>query len=716
MATRKKMTIKTVVVAALTLISVLPAAAYGRMVVNAETTLLIDSYEPEPLQKAAADLATDLTAVFGRRPKIVHDPSGVSGTAIWIALERNVPKPVKRPSGWEQLRIQVVKNGGSGSAGHDTVILTGSDVRGAIYAVYQFSQQFLGVDPLYWWTDHAPRHRKEVVLPDALSLTDGPTFHYRGWFLNDEDLLTGWNPGGTEHTGISLATWDRIFEAILRLKGDLVIPGTFIFPDEPQVRAAGERGLIVTQHHVTTVGLNTYRWPRDTPMSYSSNPGLLESAWRRAVGQYPKDMEILWSVGFRGKNDQPFWTDDPTAPATDEGRAQIIQKAIVDQMNIVRKSYPQAEFITQAWAEATSLIHEGALKIPDGITLIWTDNGHGSLQDHNTLASGQGEYDHTAMYDYLCNHYSEMVPIARIRREIGRAARIGATRLLLINTANVRPVVMTTRAEMELAWSAGKELDPSLPVSDEYLSRWSREEFGPRAAPQVAEYYKAYFKAPAQYGPREDATAGDNFYATAARILLVALLEDKAEDASFWDRFWNGWLSWNGLTERKFKNMEEVARLLREVCGAADERWRNAKRLAEKAKPLVSRNRRDFFQANVLTQVDLHLHFNRMVIQLAEMAQAPDRQDRARKLRAALVEGESAAAAMHAAEYGKWKGFYTAGDWLVDTPAVLALARAYLDQLEGQHSNQTSWTEDLDPSTPGYSKITAYQGTRLVEF
>ena len=283
------------------LIFFLPLTASGRVLVNAGTPILIDSREPAPLQKAAADLAGDFERVFGQRAKVIHSPGAPGASVIRISFAGNQ----QRPSGWERLQIQAVDN---------TVVLTGSDLRGAIYSIYQFSQQFLGVDPLYWWTDHAPPRRTEAEVPTSFSLTEGPTFHFRGWFLNDEDLFTGWKPGTTDGTGISLATWDHIFEAILRLKGDMVVPGTWIFPYEPQIRAAGERGLIVTQHHVNTLGLDTYQWPKNKLMSYLSDPKSLESAWTRAAGQYPKGMEILWSVGFRGQNDYPFWQDDPNAP------------------------------------------------------------------------------------------------------------------------------------------------------------------------------------------------------------------------------------------------------------------------------------------------------------------------------------------------------------------------------------------------------------------
>jgi hypothetical protein len=137
--------------------------------------------------------------------------------------------------------------------------------------------------------------------------------------------------------------------------------------------------------------------------------------------------------------------------------------------------------------------------------------------------------------------------------------------------------------------------------------------------------------------------------------------------------------------------------------------------MADKAKPLIPKDRLDFFQGNILTQVDLHTHFNRMVMNLAEMTQATEKAAKIAKLQAAIKEGEAGAAALHAAEYGKWKGFYTDGDWLLDTPRTLALARTYLDQLEGRPVSENAIIRAKDTGF-AYFRITAYQGTQAIQF
>ena len=106
--------------------------------------------------------------------------------------------------GAESFAFSVVHLGGRQV--RDMVCLTGADMRGTIYAIYQFSQTVLGVDPMYLWTDKQPEKRSSITLPaDFAQGVSKPVFKYRGFFPNDEDLLTGWIPGAKgERTGISL--------------------------------------------------------------------------------------------------------------------------------------------------------------------------------------------------------------------------------------------------------------------------------------------------------------------------------------------------------------------------------------------------------------------------------------------------------------------------------------------------------------------------------
>jgi len=224
----------------------------GALTLDARVTIVVGADEPGPVHLAANDLANDFEKVFGTKPKIA-DRAGDSGATVLIGEAAKLPED-RRPANLgdpESFSIAV--------SGKD-LVLSGADMRGTLYAIYQFSQEYLGVDPMYYWTDHEPPRRTRIELAAGLNRAyPAPVFKYRGFFINDEDLLTGWAPGAKDHAGISLDAWNRVYETSLRLKANMVVPGTWIFPDDPQVKAAAERGLIVTQHHAIPLGVNVAR-------------------------------------------------------------------------------------------------------------------------------------------------------------------------------------------------------------------------------------------------------------------------------------------------------------------------------------------------------------------------------------------------------------------------------------------------------------------------
>ena len=564
------------------------------------------------------------------------------------------------------------------------VVLTGSDPRGVIYAIYEFSHRYLGVEPLYWWTDNEPAPKPRVRIPAGLRLSAGPpAFRYRGWFVNDEDLLTGWAPGDKDGTGISLAVWDKLYEALLRTKGNMIVPGTFLFPDEPQMRLASERGLILTQHHIEVLQLNTFRWPDDLPYSIFRRPDLLERAWRNAVRQHLPEQEVIWTVGFRGRHDRPFWSDDAEAPTTDAERGAAIQRAIGAQMAIVRAERRDPYFLMNAWMEAVELIQKGVLRIPDGVTLVWPDNGHGLIRDAGTIARGQGVYYHTAMYNSHANQLTEMVPLERIYRELGRAHRAGATEYLLDNISDFRPVLMTTRALMEYAW------DPA--AADGFLARWCREEFGERAAPAAARIYQDYFAAPGRYGPEEHHTLADNAYFTMVQGMLSRHFQGDTRAPT-----------------RPFAapDLAAYSARVRDVTREAAPRWEALEKRALALRARIPSARQEFFQAHVLTQIAFQRHANLMLGAAAEALEAPA--DAAARFERAAAEARAAIAALKAAEAGKWKGFHD-NDIFVKTVFTLRMIEACLAKASGDASAA------LPPAPPpNYDLVKAYQGSRRV--
>jgi hypothetical protein len=696
-----------------------PDAARAEIKIDGSVTVVEGAQMSGPVELATKDLLSDFNKVFGTTPRLVTTLAEAGPVSIVIGQGPELPFGLKcsMATDTEAFAFSIVKLPGKKQA----VCLTGADMRGTIFAIYEFSQAYLGIDPMYLWTDKQPEKRGSITLPaDFARVYPKPVFRYRGFFPNDEDLLTGWVPAGKgEQTGISPKTWDKVYETILRLKGNMVVPGTWIFPDDAQVHLATERGLIVNQHHAIPLGVNVARWPKDVPYNYSTHPEILERAWTNAVATYKPDEDILWSVGLRGLSDSSYATLDPSVRDNDPLLGERVSAAIADQMKIVRAKYPKAQFVTDLWQEGARLMDKGYLKIPPEVTLVWADTGYGDMQDSGKVAAGQGAYFHVAMMNGEANQLSEMVPVARIQSELGRYIKAGATSYLLVNTSDIRPVAMTTRALMEVAWGGV----PARGDADLYR-RWTTEEFGAKSADALTPLYREYFAAPALRPQRNSVGVtptqsevtreyGDQHYhSEIRRIILDTLSEHQVAAMPSQSPKWTP----PRVIPAPDAEMRKAV-LARDIqeCEAAQPRWDAVWEHAVKAEGVVDPDRRDYYQASVLTMITINRESNRALMLVAKAVEDDDagRTDQARSEAAdALRALDAVQESMAKAEYGRWKNWYR-GDWLTGVYRTREQVQNYADHLQDRMAKLPA--PMLWSGWEAYFHIMEYEGDRTVD-
>ncbi len=647
-----------------------------------DTPWVVSASEPEAVQRALDDVAADWYKVLGLNPVILREPPvDWNGPIVYLGLAGAWMKALS-PEPWpgpESFCVRVGKD----AAGRPAVIATGADTRGAIYAAYTLSEKLLGVDPWYFWTDHEPEYQGTVDVPDDLSLRFGPpTFQYRGWFINDEDLCNMFAPDPMRENVFSLELYDRIFETLLRLRGNMAVPATFAFPDEQCQMLAVRRGLALNMHHIQVVGLNTYRWPKDMPYSYQTRPQVLEREWQKCV-DFLAQVENVWTVGYRGKHDRPFWVDDPSLN-TDEKRGALITKAIATQVKMIRKHQPDAMIISNLWMEGATLYHKGYIQIPEGVVLVWPDGGDGIPRDDGHVGAGQGVYYHTAMLSGVHNQLSEMVPPGRIYCELGRFVRAGATKFFLVNVSDVRPVPLSTDCAMRFVWDASAYIDKSDQENmDACFLDWSRREFGDAVAPAVAELYAGYFNLPYH---RRDTRTGDQWFHTTTRVLNRDLAASIRSGTP---------ISATAVARaRRAAEMVDACRPLLDQLAAK----------ARELEPRVPADRRDFFRGHVRSQVELHRASNAMlgaVCTAVLHAASGSRDAVVSDLGASVRACEEALGSLRMAQYGRWRDWFR-GDRFMGTPVTRDALRA----------TQALWQGQTPPparAVEGYTEVYQYQ-------
>ena len=129
------------------------------------------------------------------------------------------------------------------------VTIRGGDTLGTVFGIYAFATKTLGISPTYRLTDVFPKAREEMFLEASFYSSPKRSIRFRGWFLNDEDLLTDFkDSGGVRnidyywyHATMHEDVLDMIIETALRFEINLMIPSSFVDIDNPAEESLSRR-------------------------------------------------------------------------------------------------------------------------------------------------------------------------------------------------------------------------------------------------------------------------------------------------------------------------------------------------------------------------------------------------------------------------------------------------------------------------------------------
>lgn len=474
------------------------AASVGAAPARAVTLTAADAVtvatDSPAVLRAAQDVARDLKGIFAAPVSVAR---GAQGRLV-AEIDANLPGP-------ESYRIVV-------SA--DAVRLVGSDELGAVYALYDFTHRFAGVDPLWYWTERRPPKRDRLEVPQGTIEEGPPRFRYRGLFINDEDLLGRWQtPAGERFLDhperrrllamepeseyqrnlivfygpiVNSGVMEAVYETILRLHGNLVIPASFVDVMNPAeaelIRRAVARGLYVSQHHVEPVGVSFFgfmsywhRQGRSTQFSYPSERELFHRIWQDSIAKWHAlaGDKVLWQLGLRGRGDRAAWVTDPAFDREKAG--SYISDALAAQVAAIRQvdRRPHPPMTLTLWLEMSQLIERGQVVVPPGVVLVHTDQGSrpGAAMNPSFDVPRRDRRKHSAYLHVAVwgagPHLVQGIDHERLIALIGEIAAKGDTDYAIVNAANVREHVLPLRTAMDQLWRGGapSALDSSVPAA-----------------------------------------------------------------------------------------------------------------------------------------------------------------------------------------------------------------------------------------------------------
>ncbi len=469
--------------------------------------LLLSAGDYAGVLRAAGDFREDIHRVTGLMPTLVTEAAksravrsdeavivGTLGHSVLIdRLVRAHKIDVSAIAGkWEATLTVVVEHPIPGV--RRALVIVGSDRRGTIYGMYDLSEQ-IGVSPWYWWADVPVRHQDALFVLAGEHVSGEPAVKYRGIFLNDEaPALTGWV--NERYGGYNHKFYVHVFELLLRLHANYLWPamwGSAFNEDDPEnPKLADMYGIVMgTSHHEPMLRAQQ-EWKRHGvgAWNFTTNAPELEKFWTEGIernGNY----ESTVTLGMRGDGDMPM---------TGGQNIALLEKIVAAQRAILAAhSTPTLEADPKVWAlyKEVQGYYESGMRVPDDVTLLWSDDNWGNIRRLPTAAErarsgGAGIYYH---FDYVGDprnyKWLNTNPIPKVWEQMHLAVEYGATRIWVVNVGDLKPM------EFPIDFFLSYARDPKRWGKDslqEYTREWAEREFAPEHASEIAAMVAEYTK------------------------------------------------------------------------------------------------------------------------------------------------------------------------------------------------------------------------------
>ncbi|MCH5211833.1 MAG: glycosyl hydrolase 115 family protein [Oscillospiraceae bacterium] len=568
------------------------------------------------------------------------------------------------------------------SASDDRLTITADDELGFVYGLLYISEKFLGIKPFWFWLDQKVDKTNSIVVENGEYKPQKPAVKYRGWFINDEVLIAKWSINGD-----SEEPWRMAFEALLRCGGNIVIPGT---DKNSRIhrRLASDMGLWITQHHAEPLGAEMFirEYPGLNP-NYFEHKELFHKLWEDAIEEQ-KDMKVIWSLGFRGQGDCPFWASDTSGQYdTDEKRGALISEIIELQRQMVLHEVSNPVFCTNLYGEVMELFDGGFVSFDDNIIKVSADNGFGKMvtrrrSNHTARISAMpkapvdhgGIYYHVSFYDLQAANHITMLPnsVKFVNDELNEVRKMNMMDFWVINCSNIRPHAYFLNAVAK-KWY-GEEISDAA-QSAEFAAEYYDGKTG------IAECLADYHKAMIVYGPNEDEHAGEQFYTENTRLLANMCIRNNGESCGVM-KWFTGDVDLSGQIMR-------FSGICRDALPAIEEYLDECEKVSE----TLTGETKDLFDSVILLQAKLHYHGCKGA---ALFSNAYSEYQRKNYFGAFMILGDSAAefeaanTAMRSSEKDVWQGYYY-NECFADYKHTAYVVRKFMGVVREIGDNVSHW-------------------------
>lgn len=497
---------------------------------ESSVTVCCSVQESKAVKRSIRNLRSDIEKVVGCQCKEMICGEGKVETSLCImagTIGKNEVIDARIEQGLLKVDSILDENGNYRWEGYviqeigGELYIAGSDRRGTIYGIYEFSR-WLGVSPWYYFGDVPVRKKQEIIVPSDFYKADYPSVQYRGIFINDEEELEAWAKEHTNDKTIGPEIYEKIFEVLLRLKANYIWPAMHVnyFNENPRSgELADEMGIVVgTSHCDMLLRSNQNEWKpwvlkkgyHELKYDYSiegENRERIKEYWQESLEQN-RNYENTYTIGMRGIHDSGFVTskiDEDTEldeKQVQEKKIKLMQQVFSDQRAIIRQvlGKEKAEQAVQVFVPYKEVLdlYDAGLDVPDDVTIMWVNDNFGHMRrypdaDELMRKGGHGLYFHNSYWAHpeMSYLFINSIPLAQTGNELEKSYRKGIRKLWVLNVGAIKPLEMDMEYFIRYGWEAGKE-NAVTRKPEQFVQEWVDENFSGGFGREAADLYGKY--------------------------------------------------------------------------------------------------------------------------------------------------------------------------------------------------------------------------------
>ena len=416
---------------------------------NGQVTIYVSPKEERGVMLAAQNLQKDLKAVCGANVTFTTEAKEAT---IVIGTPSTTKAYTKQLKGKTEMYYIEAKDG--------QLNIVGSDRRGAIFGIYELSQQ-IGVSPWYYWADTPIDVHQSLYIKNGVYTDGEPAVKWRGLFLNDEaPCLTSWvkNTFGTDYGDHNF--YAKVFELILRLKGNMLWPamwGWAFYADDPEnSKVADEMGVIISTSHHEPMARNHQEYARKRnewgAWNYQTNKENLDRFFREGIERM-KGTEDIVTIAMRGDGDEAMSAEADT---------KLLENIVENQRRIIQEVTGRpAKETPQVWALYKEVLdyYDAGMRVPDDVCILLCDDNWGNVrrvpnEKERQHKGGWGLYYHV---DYVGaprnTKWLNVTQTQQMFEQLSLAYDFGIQQMWILNVGDLKPMEYPIQLFMDMAWN-----------------------------------------------------------------------------------------------------------------------------------------------------------------------------------------------------------------------------------------------------------------------